>query len=172
MVCHLRRSLYGLKQAPRAWFESFASVMTVVGFSPSAHDPTLFVHTSPQGWTLLLLYVDDMIITGDDSEYIAFFKAHLHEQFLMTDLGPLCYFLGIEVSSTSDGFYISQENQISLLVLLLVMSTLLRLLWSSMSSFALLMVTLFLIRRAIAILLGALSILMSLDQIYPIRFIY
>jgi hypothetical protein len=41
-----------------------------------------------------------MIITGDDSEYIAFIKAYLREQFLMTDLGPLCYFLGIEVSST------------------------------------------------------------------------
>jgi hypothetical protein len=53
-----------------------------------------------------------MIITGDDSEYIAFVKACLCEKFLMTDLGPLCYFLGIEVSSTSDGFYISHEKYI------------------------------------------------------------
>mgnify|MGYP005979871687 CR=1 FL=1 len=112
MVCRLRRSLYGLKQAPRAWFERFASVVTAAGFSPSAHDPALFVHTSPRGRTLLLLYVDDMIITGDDPEYIAFVKARLRDQFLMTDLGPLRYFLGIEVSSTSDGFYISQEKYI------------------------------------------------------------
>ncbi|KAK1693926.1 hypothetical protein QYE76_010623 [Lolium multiflorum] len=75
MVCRLRRSLYGLKQAPRAWFERFASVVTAAGFSPSLHDPALFVHTSPRGRTLLLLYVDDMIITGDDPEYIAFVKA-------------------------------------------------------------------------------------------------
>uniref|UniRef100_A0ACD6ADL7 Uncharacterized protein n=1 Tax=Avena sativa TaxID=4498 RepID=A0ACD6ADL7_AVESA len=53
-----------------------------------------------------------MIITGDDSEYIAFVKALLRDQFLMTDLGPLRYFLGIEVSSISDGFYISQEKYI------------------------------------------------------------
>jgi hypothetical protein len=53
-----------------------------------------------------------MIITGDDSEYIAFVKARLCEQFLMTDLGPLRYFPGIEVSTTSDGFYISQEKYI------------------------------------------------------------
>uniref|UniRef100_A0ACD5ZD48 Uncharacterized protein n=1 Tax=Avena sativa TaxID=4498 RepID=A0ACD5ZD48_AVESA len=53
-----------------------------------------------------------MIITGDDPEYIAFVKARLRDQFLMTDLGPLCYFLGIEVSSTSDGFSISQEKYI------------------------------------------------------------
>jgi hypothetical protein len=76
-------------------------VVTAAGFSPSAHDPALFVHISPRGRTLLLLYVDDMIITGDDSEYIDFVKAHLRDQFLMTDLGPLRYFLGIEVSSTS-----------------------------------------------------------------------
>ena len=112
MVCRLRRSLYGLKQAPRAWFERFASVVTAAGFLPSDHDPALFVHTSPRGRTLLLLYVDDMIITGDDSDYIAFVKARLRDQFLMTDLGPLRYFLGIEISSTSDGFYISQEKYI------------------------------------------------------------
>jgi hypothetical protein len=53
-----------------------------------------------------------MIITGDDSEYIAFVKARLHEDFIMTDLGPIRYFLGIEVSSTPDGFYISQEKYI------------------------------------------------------------
>ncbi len=112
MVCRLRRSLYGLKQAPRAWFERFASVVTAAGFSPSVHDPALFIHLSPRGRTLLLLYVDDMIITGDDPEYIAFVKARLSEQFLMSDLGPLRYFLGIEVSSTSDGFFISQEKYI------------------------------------------------------------
>jgi hypothetical protein len=106
MVCRLRHSFYGLKQAPHVWFERFVSVLTFAGFSPSAHDPTLFVHSSPHGCTLLLLYLDDMIITDDDFEYIAFVKARLREQFLMTDLGPLRYFLGIEVSSTSDGFYI------------------------------------------------------------------
>jgi hypothetical protein len=72
----------------------------------------LFVHISPRGRTLLLLYIDDMIITGDDSEYIAFVKARLRDQFLMTDLGPLRYFFGIEVSFTSDGFSISQEKYI------------------------------------------------------------
>jgi len=112
MVCRLRRSLYGLKQAPRAWFQRFASVVTAAVFSASTHDPALFVHTSSRGRTLLLLYVDDMIITGDDSEYIAFVKACLSEQFLMSDLGPLRYFLGIEVFSKPQGFYLSQEKYI------------------------------------------------------------
>ena len=87
-------------------------MVTAAGFLPSDHDPALFVHTSPRGRTLLLLYVDDMIIIGDDSDYIAFIKARLRDQFHMTDLGPLRYFLGIEISSTSDGFYISQEKYI------------------------------------------------------------
>jgi len=108
MVCRLRRSLYGLKQAPRVWFQCFASVVTAAGFSASTHDPALFVHTSSRGRTLLLLYVDDMIITGDDPQFIAFVKARLSEQFLMSDLGPLRYFLGIKVSSTPQGFYLSQ----------------------------------------------------------------
>lgn len=112
MVCRLRRSLYGLKQAPRSWFECFSSMVTAAGFSASDHDSSLFVHTSSRGRTLLLLYVDDMIITGDDSEYIAFVKARLSEQFLMSDLGPLRYFLGIEVTSTPDGFFMSQEKYI------------------------------------------------------------
>jgi hypothetical protein len=99
MVCHIRGSLYGLKQAPRAWFLRFASVVITAGFSASAHDPALFIHMSPHGKTLLLLYVDDMIITGDFPEYTAFVKAHLSDQFLMSDLGPLRYFLGIEIST-------------------------------------------------------------------------
>jgi hypothetical protein len=88
MVCHLRHSLYGLKQAPRTWFQRFASVVTAAGFFASAHDLALFVHVSPRGRTLLL-YVDDMIITGDGPEYIAFVKARFNDQFLMSDLGSL-----------------------------------------------------------------------------------
>jgi hypothetical protein len=112
MVCHLHHSLYGLKQAPHTWFQRFASVVTTVGFSVSAHDPALFIHVSPCGRTLLLLYVDDMIITGDDPEYITFVKTHLSDQFFMSDLGPLRYFLRIEISSTSEGFFLSQEKYI------------------------------------------------------------
>uniref|UniRef100_A0A0A9GAH2 Reverse transcriptase Ty1/copia-type domain-containing protein n=1 Tax=Arundo donax TaxID=35708 RepID=A0A0A9GAH2_ARUDO len=111
-VCRLHRALYGLKQAPRAWFERFTSVITAAGFSVSAHDPTPFVHTSSRDRTLLLLYVDDMLITGDDSQHIAFVKKRLGEKFMMSDLGPLRYFLGIEVTNMSDGYYLSQQKYI------------------------------------------------------------
>jgi hypothetical protein len=87
-------------------------VVTTTGFSTSAHNLDLFVHMSPHGRTLLLLYVDDKIITGDDPEYIAFVKAHHSDQFLMSYLGPLKYFIGIEISSVPKGFFLSQEKYI------------------------------------------------------------
>ena len=57
-------------------------------------------------------YVDDVITTGDDPQFIAFVKLRLSEQFLMSDLGPHRYFFGIEVSSTPQDFYLSQEKYI------------------------------------------------------------
>ncbi|CAM8994355.1 unnamed protein product [Rhodiola kirilowii] len=72
MVLRLHRSLYGLKQAPRAWFERFYSVVTAAGFTASDHDPALFIHSFTRERTLLLLYVDYMLITGDDPQHIAF----------------------------------------------------------------------------------------------------
>ena len=76
LVCRLRRALYGLKQAPQKWFARFSLAVTAAGFQLSPHDPTLFVHSS-HGQTLLLLYVDDMIIIGDNPSHVAFVKHHL-----------------------------------------------------------------------------------------------
>uniref|UniRef100_A0A2N9F654 Reverse transcriptase Ty1/copia-type domain-containing protein n=1 Tax=Fagus sylvatica TaxID=28930 RepID=A0A2N9F654_FAGSY len=95
-VCLLRRALYSLKQAPRAWFAKFSSIMYQFGFSSSPHDTVLFIRCSDKGMILLLLYVDDMIITGDDHSDISNFK-FLHQQFEMKDLGHLSYFLGLEL---------------------------------------------------------------------------
>jgi hypothetical protein len=78
-------------------------------FFTSAHDLVLFVNVSPRGRTLLLLYVDGMIITGDDPKYITFVKTRLSDQFLISDLGPLRYCLEIEISSMPEGFFVSRE---------------------------------------------------------------
>lgn len=112
MVCRLRSSLYGAQASPCVWFDRVSSVVIAVSFSVGDHDLALFVDTSPQGWTLILLYVDDMIVIGDDSQHIDFVKKHLSEQFLMSDLGLLRYFLGIEATSTPEGYYLSEEKYI------------------------------------------------------------
>jgi hypothetical protein len=112
MVCHLRRFLYGLRQAPLAWFQCFVSVVTAAGFFASAHDLALFVHVSPHGRILLLLYMNDMIITSDDPEYIAFRKAHLSDQFLCLILVFCGTFLGLRSPPRLRVFFLSQEKYI------------------------------------------------------------
>ncbi|GKC00646.1 uncharacterized mitochondrial protein-like protein [Tanacetum coccineum] len=92
-VCKLRKALYGLKQAPHAWYEKFATVVTSLGFVSSHHDSLLFVKHSSVGRKLLSLYVDDMIITGDDSVGIESLKLKLAHRFAVKYLGLLRYFL-------------------------------------------------------------------------------
>ncbi|KAJ0433139.1 putative RNA-directed DNA polymerase [Helianthus annuus] len=112
-VCRLRKALYGLKQAPRAWFEKFSTVITSLGFVPSNHDSALFTRCTSAGRILLSLYVDDMIITGDDYEGIESLKRDLAHRFAMKDLGMLRYFLGIEVAQSQKGYLLSQTKYVS-----------------------------------------------------------
>ncbi|KAG5547345.1 hypothetical protein RHGRI_013130 [Rhododendron griersonianum] len=112
-VCKLNRALYGLKQAPRAWFAKFSTTIQNFGFFSSQYDSALFIRKSASGIIFLLLYVDDMIITGDDTIGISDLKAFLNKQFQMKDLGTVSYFLGLEISSTSDGYYLTQAKYAS-----------------------------------------------------------
>ena len=115
-VCRLRRALYGLKQAPRAWFAKFSSTISQHGFSGSSFDTTLFLRRSDRGITILLLYVDDMIITGDDMQGIQDLKHFLGRQFEMKDLDPFNYFLGQKVSSSVDDYFLNQAKYTSDLI--------------------------------------------------------
>jgi hypothetical protein len=109
-VCKLKRSLYGLKQAPRAWYEKFRSTLLGFSFSQSQYDSSLFIHSTSTGIVMLLLYVDDMVITGSDNASIQRLKEQLHVSFHMKDLGNLHYFLGLEVHSTSKGIFLHQHK--------------------------------------------------------------
>ena len=112
-VCCLRCALYGLKQAPRAWFENFSLVVAQQGFTSSPHDIALFVRRSFAGITHILLYVDDMIITRDDLVGIRSLQHFLSQYFEMKDLGTLSHFLGLEVTSSFDGYYLSLAKYVS-----------------------------------------------------------
>lgn len=109
-VCRLRRALYGLKQAPRAWFSKFSTTIGDFGFTSCPHDSALFIRKTEHGTIILLLYVDDMIVTGDDVTGISSFKEYLCRSFEMKDLGSPSYFLGIEISKDSSGCYLSQAK--------------------------------------------------------------
>ena len=106
-VCNLRRALYGLKQVPRAWFAKFSSIISRLGYMASHYDSALFLRRTNKGTILLLLYVDDMIITGDDLSDIQELKDFLSQQFEMKDLGHLSYFLDLKITHSTDELYIT-----------------------------------------------------------------
>lgn len=109
-VCLLRKSLYGLKQAPRAWNEKFTSFLPSLGFSFSHSDPSLFIRHTTAGMVALLLYVDDIVVTGSDNAGIHEVISELSMVFDMKDLGSLSYFLGLEVTKVPQGILISQTK--------------------------------------------------------------
>lgn len=112
-VCRLRKSLYGLKQSPRAWFGRFSKAMLKVGYHQSQTDHTLFIKHSTQGKvTALIVYVDDIILTGNDVEEMMNLKTYLAKEFEIKDLGELKYFLGIEVARSRNGIFISQRKYV------------------------------------------------------------
>ncbi|KAL2901568.1 Retrovirus-related Pol polyprotein from transposon RE1 [Bienertia sinuspersici] len=110
MVCKLRKSLYGLKQAPRCWFAKLASSLKSYGFQQSYSDYSLFTFNRDGVSLHVLVYVDDLIISGNSSTAINDFKVYLGECFHMKDLGKLQYFLGIEVARNSDGILLCQRK--------------------------------------------------------------
>ncbi|GJX73988.1 ribonuclease H-like domain-containing protein [Tanacetum coccineum] len=109
-VCLLQRSLYGIKQAPRAWFQRFASYITRVGFHHSHCDSSLFIYRQETDTAYLLLYVDDIVFTASFETLLQHIISSLHQEFSMTDLGSLNYFLGIFVTRNSSGMFLFQRK--------------------------------------------------------------
>ena len=112
-VCKLQKALYGLKQSPRAWFGRFSQVMKILGYHQCNGEHTLFFKRTPcELITILIVYVDDIIITGNNLEEIKELEKHLDKNFKVKQLGPLKYFLGIEFAQSSEGILMTQQKYI------------------------------------------------------------
>jgi hypothetical protein len=109
-VCRLKKSLYGLKQSPRAWFDRFRRVVCTMGYIQCNGDHTTFYKHRGTFITIMAVYVDDIVITGDDEEEIKQLKEILSRTFEVKDLGPLRYFLGIEFARSSRGLSFLRGN--------------------------------------------------------------
>ena len=92
-----------LNKLPRAWFAKFSSIISRLGYMASHYDSALFLRRTDKDIILLLLYVNDMIIFGDDLSGIQELKNFLNQQFEIKDLGRLNYFLGLEITHSTDG---------------------------------------------------------------------
>ena len=101
-MCKLKKALYGLKQAPRAWFDRFSIFLLKYGFFCSLVDPSLFIFHSNSDTLILLLYVDDILLTGSSVPLVTHLIQLLSSEFAMKDLGSIHYFLGIEITHTSE----------------------------------------------------------------------
>jgi hypothetical protein len=104
---------YGLKQAPRAWYQRFATYIRQLGFVPSVTDTSLFVYKDGAQLAYLLLYADNIVLTASSNALLHSIIGRLHTEFAMTDLGDLHHFLGISVTRSSDGMFLSQRQYAS-----------------------------------------------------------
>ena len=94
-VCRLWKSLYDLKQEPRAWFDRFSTQLLHMRFQGSLVDSSLFIIHHGKLVVYLLVYVDDIVLTGNNPKFLDYLISRLSEAFKLKDLGPLHYFLGL-----------------------------------------------------------------------------
>ncbi|KAG2762679.1 hypothetical protein PC111_g25260 [Phytophthora cactorum] len=98
----LVKAIYGLKQASRVWNETFDEFVCSIGFQVSASDPCLYIKVVDGHCVLVLVYVDDVLITGSSPELISRTKTDLKTRFEMTDSGKCAFVLGIELVDGPD----------------------------------------------------------------------
>ncbi|KAG7579009.1 Integrase catalytic core [Arabidopsis thaliana x Arabidopsis arenosa] len=111
-VCKLRKPIYGLKQAPRAWYMALKTHLLRTGFSNSLADTSPFIKHTGKSFVYVLVYVDDILVTGNDNSMIAEVLRSFSERFSIKDPTDLTYFLGIEATRTKAGLHLMQRKYI------------------------------------------------------------
>jgi histone deacetylase 1/2 len=111
-VCKLQPALYGLKQSPRAWYVRLSDRLSQLGFVPSKADTSLFIFQHDVVQIFMLVYVDDIVIAGSTPAAVDRLVRSLSDTFLIKDLGPLEYFLGLEASYNSRGMTLTQRKYV------------------------------------------------------------
>ncbi|XP_075492446.1 uncharacterized protein LOC142530498 [Primulina tabacum] len=112
LACQLHKSIYGLKQSPRAWHAKLSTGLEALCFKRSSADSSLYVLLGLVDKLVVLIYVDDLIITGNNTDSIAQLKTKLQHKFPIKDLGSLKYFLGIEMAASNKGLFLNQRKYI------------------------------------------------------------
>ncbi|KAJ4769263.1 hypothetical protein LUZ62_053520 [Rhynchospora pubera] len=112
-VCKLNKAIYGLKQAPRAWFSKLKNFLLSHQFNCSQANNSLFILHKGNTLIYLLVYVDDILITGNDPSAVHALMQSLDHKFSLKNLGNLNHFLGIQVTYQSSEMHLSQTRYLS-----------------------------------------------------------
>lgn len=112
-LCKLNKALYGLKQSPRAWYSRLSSKLQELGLLPSRADASLFIYNHQKTTIYMLIYVDDIIVTGSSDKKVRELIQALQTDFALKDLGELHFFLGIKVTRSQTGAVLSQSKYAS-----------------------------------------------------------
>ncbi len=97
LVCKLRKTIYGLKQSSKAWYKWIDSYILKDKFKKNNVDTYVYIKSKEEVYEMLILYVDDVIITNNNLSLLQQTKKYLFKKFEMVNMGPLQYFLGIQV---------------------------------------------------------------------------
>lgn len=96
-VLKLKKSLYGLKQAPRAWHKRLNAALATLGFRPTHAERCLYEKGTGNDYAAMLIYVDDLVVVAQDDAAVEQVLSDLKQEFVVKDLGPLSWYLGIKI---------------------------------------------------------------------------
>nr|GFC77537.1 retrotransposon protein, putative, unclassified [Tanacetum cinerariifolium] len=106
-------ALYGLHQAPRAWYETLATYLLENGFHRGTIDQTLFIKKQQKDILSVQIYVDNIIFGATNKALCQSFEKLMKDNFQMSSMGELTFFLGLQVKQKKDGIFISQDKYVA-----------------------------------------------------------
>ena len=109
-VYKLKKALYGLKQAPRAWYERLTNFLVEKGYKRGGVDKILFIKSFKSGITIAQIYVDDIVFGSTVNNKLTEFVEQMKNEFEMSMVGELNYFLGLQVKQSNDEIFFSQSK--------------------------------------------------------------
>jgi hypothetical protein len=111
-VYKLKKALYGLKQAPRAWYERLRDFLLSKGFKMGKINTTLFTKKIGHELFVLQIYVDDIIFGSTNQDYCEEFGKMMSNEFEMSMIRELSYFLRLQIKQLKNGTFVSQGKYI------------------------------------------------------------
>lgn len=115
-VCRLNNAIYGLNRPQEPLYYTLKMAIIALGFQNSQADPSLFIYNTHSVQCYLFVYMDDLVITGNDMAFVSHIIYKLGTSFSLKDMGPLHFFLGMEVVSTKSSLFLSQHKYIRELI--------------------------------------------------------